>query len=847
MIRSILLLTTMMLVPAWVQAEVTLVKNGQVAGEVVVDLTGASPADQEAMLDAASWLVRSLESACDVALPIRPSNPLGIDSAKPTILLRLADQQNVAGPDNPHLREAYEISTAKGRVQIQGRSGVAVRHGVAALLRHLGFRFFAPSPKWHHIPALETVTIDLQMTDSPALRFRRIWYAYGVPGEDLKALSDNYRRWVMANQLSLDNIVQCGHSYGNIVGRNQEIFDQHPEYFALREDGKRDIDRVINARKFCFSNPGLIQLVCDDRVRLLKENQQRNPSMKMVSVDPSDGPGTCHCDACAALGTPTDRVFHLANAVARAVANVDPEAWVGLYAYSSHRLPPTIDVQPNVYVQVAMGFNRTQYSFTELVDLWAKKVTAIGLREYYGVQAWDWGLPGRMRGGQAEYHRKWIPYYAARNLDAVNAETNSNWGGQTLGLYIASRLLWDPDRDTEADEAEFFELCFQDAAAPMRRVYEQFDRSPQLRAASLLPIFDDVKTAWRSTRSAGVRSRLTDIMAYLVYVARFREFDLVRSRQPSRNDAYYQALQPLMNYAWRIRHRDMVHYYALARRLCNGYPLQDGKDEFWFARKEQPPVWMNGPSYSDKEIVDQFASYWKQLAADEDPSVAYSRLLDPLVASGDDAGPSMIAGSDQMGVARFRGPLVGYLLASGKQTITIGIAPTSRQATIVVSARGRDPIFEATFRQSPSFQTITIELPSANEYKVTFQGDFALRVDSETPFVYEASITHPAWIDYSGPHYFFVPTGCKELCVDASPRWSIFAPGSTERIDVTRLTRIAGKDYSTIKVPDGADGLVWHTSAQTRGKFALLNVPPLLSLYRGQVLRPREVADGKNK
>ncbi len=109
----------------------------------------------------------------------------------------------------------------------------------------------------------------------------------------------------------------------------------------------------------------------------------------MVSMDPSDGQGTCHCESCKKLGTTTDRVFHLANAVARQLNRDDPRGWVGLYAYSSHRLSPTIDVEPNVRVQVALGFNRTQFSLPELVERWSKKVSAIGLREYYGVKAWD--------------------------------------------------------------------------------------------------------------------------------------------------------------------------------------------------------------------------------------------------------------------------------------------------------------------------------------------------------------------------------------------------------------------------------------------------------------------------
>ena len=39
-------------------------------------------------------------------------------------------------------------------------------------------------------------------------------------------------------------------------------------------------------------------------------------------------------------------------------------------------------------------------TLAELVEQWSKKVGAVGLREYYGVEAWDWGLPGRMRGSR---------------------------------------------------------------------------------------------------------------------------------------------------------------------------------------------------------------------------------------------------------------------------------------------------------------------------------------------------------------------------------------------------------------------------------------------------------------
>ena len=251
----------------------------------------------------------------------------------------------------------------------------------------------------------------------------------------------------------------------------------------------------------------------------------------MVSVDPSDGEGTCHCPECAKLGTTTDRVLHLANFVARKLREKHPEAWVGLYAYSTHRLPPTIAVEPNVYVQVAMGFNRTQYTLAELVELWSKKAGAVGLREYYGVEAWDWGLPGRMRGSQVDYHRRWIPYFAERNVNAVNAETNSNWGGQTLGHYVAAQLMWNPQADVDALVDEFFRLSFGE-----RRRRSQALRQVRRRAAA--PFGDaaaDVRRSGRglfaNLRRSGARpaGRSDGVPRLRVEVSRFRAG---QSRQP---------------------------------------------------------------------------------------------------------------------------------------------------------------------------------------------------------------------------------------------------------------------------------------------------------------------------
>lgn len=822
------------------RSEVTLIDEGQPAARIVIDTRGSAGEGPEVLVDAGRWLADSLKAASGAVFRIDRHA-----GDEPAVVIARADAwpevARQAGYE-PEDTTSYAIITQPNRVYILGACEDAARHGVADLLYRWGFRWFAPSPKWHIIPEIRDLTVSLNTIETPALRDRRVWYAYGMSGNDLRPLMDNYERWAIANRLSVKSLMRTGHSYGGIIRRNQAEFERNPEMYALLPNGKRDSERPIEARKFCFTNPDLINLVVKDARRRLAAERKRNTAAFMVSVDPSDGEGTCHCPNCEQLGTTSDRVFHLANAVARALRAEDPNAWVGLYAYSSHRLPPTIDVEPNVYVQVAMGFNRTEYSLPELVQLWSDKVEAIGLREYYGVEAWDWGLPGRARGGQVRYHRKWIPYYAARKLDAINAETNANWSVQTLGLYVAAQLMWNPQADVSALVDEFLELAFGEAAEPMRRFYDTMESAPPLQPFALIPLFEQLEEAWNATEDPAVRNRLMDLKAYLVYVVKFREFDLVREKSRNRGDEYYEALEPLMNYAWRIRHRDIVHYYALARRLCNGLPIRDKRLDFYM-NTERPggPIWQYGPSHSDAEIDEMFRAALEQLRADGDPTVPFSRHLDRVEVPGDDAGPSGIHRDEREGIARFRGNLVGYLVPSEASAVRMALQPTSRPVSISVFDDD-ETLFEREVRPNEGFHELTVELPKAGEYRVEIMGDCELSVPPETPFVFEASALNPAQIDYSGPHYFYVPRGTEELVVKANPRLSLIVPGIGRR-DLGPADRAEGKGYIVVPVPDGTDGRLWHTMSLTRGEIALLNVPPLLSFHRDTVFIPREVAE----
>jgi hypothetical protein len=602
------------------------VAGGKPKAEIVVDMRGASETNGPTLLGAGQWLADCLKQSSGAELPVLTNS-----SARPAIVVARADQypEVAAGAAMAtNCPDAFCVVHVPPRLYVLGSSELGARHGVAAILHRLGFRWYAPMPKWWITPALRDVSIEAGFADRPALVCRRIYYTPSWTKDPV--LLGGFERWVAGNRLTGDSLFNVGHSYAGIVGRNKQAFAEHPEYFAAGSNGVPDLQRKIEGRKFCTSNPELIALVIADRIRMWEQVREKDPAEYMISADPSDGPGICECERCRKLGNPTDRCVSLANHVARALREKHPGAWVGMYAYGYHLEPPTIPVESNIYVQVAMGYNFTDLSLPELVDAWSRTVTQLGLREYYGIVGSDWGLPGRVRCGSVEYHRQWIPYYAQRKVNAINAQTDAFWGAQMLGLCVAARLMWDPGANAGAIADDYYRNCFGPGAVPMRQLQARFDAKPGTEPADLLPMLKDVETACAlATGDPAVLARVADMMAYLHYVVLFNEF---RRDRPARalskgylpedhDDAYYASLRAILEYLWQTQKRGMADVRAFAARTCDGWPRRDNRMDFYVKRGkakagQTDPVWMRGKELTDPEVVALFRADLDRLARD---------------------------------------------------------------------------------------------------------------------------------------------------------------------------------------------------------------------------------------
>lgn len=718
--------------------------------------------------------------------------------------------------------ERYRIEAANGSLHISGPTGTAVRNGVAAFLREKGCRWLMPSPKWWVIPTTSSVTFDGVRESQADFAYRLIWYAYGTGW-----FSDGatwYDKWVAFNQMENSTGFKTGHSYSNIIGRNQAAFEAHPEYYAIDENGVSHATWPQAARKFHFANDGLRALCATDRQNLLAQSRVTNPYEFMVSMDPSDGPTTDYHADSVALGTTTDRVCSLSNYVAAHLRSVYPNAWVGMYAYGAHRDPPTIALESNIHVAVAMAFNNSDFTYEQLIENWGAAAGSLGIREYYGVEEWDWGLPG-IRGAKTAYLREMIPFFFENGAVSLSAETNANWGGQALGLYVASHLLWNVEEDVDALVDDFLTSAFGAGKPAMRRFYDVFEGSPRLSPPLVVEMYDDLMEALDAVEgNAACRARVVDLIAYMNYADIFRVYD-----QTPEGDDKWDALFDLMNYAHRIESRNVVHTYALARRLCNG-AVDTEKPEFYMFGD---PIWRVGAQYTDEEVLTIAGQRRQALQTAMADRVAYTRDLVMV-----DGGTTTSSLPRQV---KFRYEHRLYLEPVASGTFAFGfdtIEPTIRIEGTLIRQRDSAEVATISLTGTSASQSFALEQGELYCLKLATGGASAVyTVPDGVAAAMEASERDSCYLDYCGG-FVYVPPGTAEIRAYTGGRLSLVSPSGV-RTDLNSTNAGPG-GYNTLAVPTGQDRAVWTVYNQTRGDVGFLNVPPVINLNRAHLLLPRE-------
>jgi hypothetical protein len=480
--------------------------------------------------------------------------------------------------------DAFFINVSNKIVAIHSLSSAGIRNGIYWYLDHLGYRFYFQGTEWHYVPQLQTAFKPVTKTVSPSFTHRRIWYAYGTGS---KVADQDYKHWAEANLLGGEE-VNAGHSYDAIVNRNKPVFLQHPEYFAQKvEKGKTPPNP-----KFDVTNEDLVKLVIGDALAQVASKVKTNTrATAMISMDPSDGGGFSTTAAALKIGGPSEQTFYLANKVAKAVREKYPNVKVGLYAYNLHAAPPKFELEPNIVVLVATAMNQSAYRTDELINLWKNKGVQVGIRDYYGVMAWDWDMPGQPNGSRIGYVSQLKNYYN-NHIRFFSAETNIGWISRGLGHYVAARLLWDVETNVGNATNEFFDNMFGSAATDIKTLFERWQNYKQA-----VPLDGDLfewtgllESAERKETDKEVRLRIEHIKRYLHYVVLFK-----RWKQKGTDEN----LIGLLNFAYRIQDDGVVASYPLFRRLANS--AVSGKANMRF--NDPKALWKRNSSQVSSEEI----------------------------------------------------------------------------------------------------------------------------------------------------------------------------------------------------------------------------------------------------
>ncbi len=392
---------------------------------------------------AAAILQDFVQKICGLELPVKERGKASVGD----VLIGASHDEGVT-------EDGYHLSTIDGRLVIQGREKGTV-YGVVSLLEdYLGVDYFGNGE--YNLMKRDCISLPLiEKTDNPAFRYRQTqhyslrtdsllkwWYRLEEPKDVFAA---NY--WV--------------HTFNKLLPVD-EFGKTHPEYYAYF-GGKRH-----PGAQWCLTNPDVLEIVTQRIDSIFKAN----PEQRIISVSQNDGNNTnCTCDACRKLdeeaGSPAGSLIYFMNKLAERF----PDKEISTLAYLYTMNPPqNIKPRPNVVVmlcdidcdrEASLTENISGKQFMKALEGWADITDNIFL--------WDYGI--NFDGYLSPFPNLYIMQdnmriFRDHHVKMHFSQIASSYGGDLAELrsYLAAKLMWNPDADTDALIRHFLKTYYKGAA-----------------------------------------------------------------------------------------------------------------------------------------------------------------------------------------------------------------------------------------------------------------------------------------------------------------------------------------------------------------------------------------------
>ncbi|MFA6665845.1 MAG: DUF4838 domain-containing protein [Armatimonadota bacterium] len=396
----------------------------------------------------------------------------------------------IIGKDNPNAAVKY----ATGNI---GSAGTL--YGVYRFLSELGVRWFFPGRSGEVVPGMDKIDIrNMQITDAP-------WAVYRM------AIASSEEEQLWCRRVGFGGAMYPGFTLHAFTRWYDNLSLDHPEFFALRASGNRGTN-------LCWYAPGVRDMMIKHAKSFFtKAPADVYPDYMLLEND--GAPAHCVCPLCSTrlkpeegfYGDMSDYAVEAAVEVANAVKADYPDRMVAIGAYNNTTRPPVKirKLPPNVSVQIAkhtLDMNWTnagkENMYDDVIGGWLKlKPAAIAFFDYYNFDCWGgavkWrGVPAvateiigqdikRVKQMCEENKTLFLGERIYSGAENRSLRSPNRYWWICPDLYIAAKLLWNPDASVKTIREDFFKEYFGPAAEPMKKFYTLAEDTWTIGGASL--------------------------------------------------------------------------------------------------------------------------------------------------------------------------------------------------------------------------------------------------------------------------------------------------------------------------------------------------------------------------
>lgn len=397
------------------------------------------------------------------------------------------------------------------------------QNAVYTLLDMWGFHWYGPGEDWFVKPSTITAADIPGKWMAPTFRNRGFFGTGGLdvmpPNDPKNIYKADWYTWKRRNRFNAD-YRGAGHAGMAFYQENKALLDAHPEWFnseAGKQNGRLKIEipeavaayRAWTKRKYGDSKEPFID----------------------IGVDPEDGRGGSDDplppDGFGGIDkwNHADKWWWLANEVAKDYPENDSHIVVSMYAYgdgATNALAPKFPLRKNVYPVIIPYAFQTAYLPTEMVKVWAGKVSGkMGMYDYWNITQWSLGLPQFHLYGMKDK----LKFWRDNKVDGIYVETTDAAGPMGHGWWLAGQLQFDLNKDFSALYNQYLNDVFGKAAPAMKKMYDRWSNNPQGAGEVNLSLADLQAADALVVKGSPEWKRINELKAYVHFMKLYYDHD----------------------------------------------------------------------------------------------------------------------------------------------------------------------------------------------------------------------------------------------------------------------------------------------------------------------------------